>query len=107
MSYALRRVSVAAFGAVAEAAQAAGKQTGRRGVASSARRNGGAEKPFWSEGTQEGPQPGYLFGESPPPPGQARKWESWELPWCVGSARTARHEPPPSPPLTRTRNQTP
>lgn len=24
---------------------------------------------------------GYLFGETPPPPGQKRKLESWEAPW--------------------------
>lgn len=40
----------------------------------------------------EGPKGGYfgaghhepggnIFGESPPPPGQSRKWESWEAPW--------------------------
>lgn len=33
---------------------------------------------FWSEGTQTGPN-GYLFGETPPPPGHSRKWESWEF----------------------------
>lgn len=42
---------------------------------------------FWSEGTQTG-RNGYLFGETPPPPGQARKWESWELPW-YGTLGTA------------------
>lgn len=35
---------------------------------------------FWSEGTQVGIN-GFLFGELPPPPGQSRKWEYWELPW--------------------------
>lgn len=34
---------------------------------------------FWSQGKQE-VLPGKLFGETPPPPGQSRKWESWELP---------------------------
>jgi hypothetical protein len=33
---------------------------------------------FWSEGTQSG-RNGYPFGESPPPAGEARKWESWEF----------------------------
>lgn len=33
---------------------------------------------FWSEGTQSG-RNGYLFGETPPPPGHKRKWESWEF----------------------------
>ena len=39
---------------------------------------------FWSEGTQE-KVPGNLFSESPTPPGQSRKWESWELPWYAAS----------------------
>lgn len=34
---------------------------------------------FWSEGTQTG-RNGYLFGETPPPNGHGRKWESWEMP---------------------------
>ena len=34
---------------------------------------------FWSEGTKK-PE-GLIFGETPPPPGQTRKWESWEAPW--------------------------
>ncbi|KAK9836355.1 hypothetical protein WJX81_008229 [Elliptochloris bilobata] len=34
---------------------------------------------FWSEGKHE--PSGYLFGETPPPPGQKRRWESWEGPW--------------------------
>lgn len=27
---------------------------------------------------------GYLFGEKPPPPGQKRKREDWELIWYIG-----------------------
>lgn len=56
-------------------------------VGTSALRNlrpkaGGHKGPgFFSEGTNE--PTGYLFGETPPPPGQKRKWESWEAPWCV------------------------
>lgn len=46
-----------------------------------AQRRGGKKVSFWSEGTKE-PE-GYLFNETPPPPGQKRKWEGWELPWCV------------------------
>uniref|UniRef100_A0A7S3XDV1 Complex I-ESSS n=1 Tax=Picocystis salinarum TaxID=88271 RepID=A0A7S3XDV1_9CHLO len=38
---------------------------------------------FWSQGKQE-VLPGKLFGETPPPPGQSRKWESWELPYYTG-----------------------
>lgn len=45
------------------------------------RRMGGASEPFFSEGKQTGVN-GNLFNETPPPPGQSRKWESWEAPWC-------------------------
>lgn len=38
---------------------------------------------FWAEGTQTG-RNGYIFGETPPPPGQKRKWESWELIFYTG-----------------------
>eukprot|EP00879_Flechtneria_rotunda_P000762 GHRR01000883.1.p1 GENE.GHRR01000883.1~~GHRR01000883.1.p1 ORF type:complete len:155 (+),score=49.44 GHRR01000883.1:159-623(+) len=38
---------------------------------------------FWAEGTQTG-RNGYIFGETPPPPGQKRKWESWELVFYTG-----------------------
>jgi hypothetical protein len=34
---------------------------------------------FWSDGTQEKVD-GYLFNETPPPPGQSRRLESWEIP---------------------------
>lgn len=51
-------------------------------------RGGGWPGGFWSEGTQTG-RNGYLFGESPPPPGQNRKWETWELPWYLGWAASA------------------
>lgn len=42
-------------------------------------RKGGHKEKFWSQGTNE--PGGLLFGETPPPPGQSRKWESWEMPW--------------------------
>lgn len=38
---------------------------------------------FWSEGTQTGLN-GFLFGELPPPAGQARKLLWWEPWWYVG-----------------------
>mmetsp|Transcript_6857 Transcript_6857/g.12578 ORF Transcript_6857/g.12578 Transcript_6857/m.12578 type:complete len:149 (+) Transcript_6857:277-723(+) len=41
---------------------------------------GGPPGGFWSEGTKAKPD-GLLFGETPPPPGMKRKWESWEAPW--------------------------
>ena len=37
---------------------------------------------FWSDGSQKQVD-GVLFGETPPPPGQSRRWESWELPVYV------------------------
>ena len=43
-------------------------------------RGGGPKGSFFDDGKQVG-RNGYLFGESPPPPGQSRKMESWELPW--------------------------
>lgn len=38
---------------------------------------------FWADGTQTG-RNGYLFGETPPPAGQKRKWESWEFIFYTG-----------------------
>ncbi|KAB2006766.1 hypothetical protein ERO13_D11G330900v2 [Gossypium hirsutum] len=38
-------------------------------------------------GHQERPN-GYLFNRTPPPPGQSRKWEDWELPCYVTSFLT-------------------
>ena len=58
------------------AARRAGAQLrtiARRSYASSS-------EPFWSEGKQTG-QNGLLFNESPPPAGQSRVMETWELPW--------------------------
>jgi hypothetical protein len=34
---------------------------------------------FWSDGTQAKVD-GYIFNETPPPPGQQRRLESWEIP---------------------------
>ena len=45
---------------------------------------------WFSEGTQTG-RNGYLFGETPPPPGQRRQWELWEAPWCVALASLHAH----------------
>ncbi|KAE9455950.1 hypothetical protein C3L33_12151, partial [Rhododendron williamsianum] len=38
-------------------------------------------------GHQDRPN-GYLFNRPPPPPGQARKWEDWELPCYLTSFLT-------------------
>ncbi|EFN55973.1 hypothetical protein CHLNCDRAFT_145304 [Chlorella variabilis] len=42
-------------------------------------RGSGGGGSFFAEGKSE--PGGNLFGETPPPPGQSRKWESWEGPW--------------------------
>jgi hypothetical protein len=44
-------------------------------------RGGAGNGSFFGEGKHE--PGGNLFGETPPPAGQARKWESWEGPWCA------------------------
>ena len=43
-------------------------------------RSGHSEGGYFDKGAQEGKN-GILFGETPPPPGRKRKWESWEAPW--------------------------
>lgn len=42
-------------------------------------RGGGSKESFFAEGKNN--PGGYLFNETPTPPGQSRKWESWEAPW--------------------------
>jgi hypothetical protein len=42
---------------------------------------------WFAPGTQEGPN-GVLFGETPPPPGQKRKWEDWEAPYYITGVLT-------------------
>eukprot|EP00898_Chlorokybus_atmophyticus_P008585 jgi/Chlat1/8728/Chrsp9S08557 len=56
----------------------------RAGARASQRLRGGAGPPggWWGPGTQSG-RNGNLFGETPLPPGVARKWEDWELPWYL------------------------
>ncbi|KAL2464693.1 hypothetical protein Fot_52769 [Forsythia ovata] len=52
-------------------------------------RGGGGHGPSrWaSPGHEESPK-GYLFSRTPPPPGQSRKWEDWELPCYITSFLT-------------------
>jgi len=58
--------------------------TAARGVQRQQARRMGAGPPggYWADGQQpEGHRNGNLFGETPPPPGQSRIWEDWEIPW--------------------------
>lgn len=41
-----------------------------------------SEGSFFGEGARSDKN-GLIFGETPPPPGTKRKWESWEAPWYV------------------------
>ncbi|CAM6101003.1 unnamed protein product [Calypogeia fissa] len=59
----------------------------RRVVQRQPRRGGDSGGSWWGPGTQERPS-GYLFGETPPPPGQKRKWEDWEFPYYFTSVAT-------------------
>eukprot|EP00887_Chlorella_sp_A99_P007846 scaffold20.g7846.t1 len=54
---------------------------GRLGVVRRALRlrGGGGSQKWFNEGVHE--PTGNLFGETPPPPGTKRVWESWEAPW--------------------------
>ncbi|KAK9157492.1 hypothetical protein Scep_004066 [Stephania cephalantha] len=57
----------------------------RSRLTSSLRTRGGSGEGVsrWrSDGHQDRPN-GYLFNRTPPPPGQSRKWEDWELPCYV------------------------
>ncbi len=62
------------------AAHAAPSTSGQALSVQKRRMGGGPPGGFWSEGTQAKPT-GLLFGETPPAPGQSRKWESWEGVW--------------------------
>ncbi|KDP37359.1 hypothetical protein JCGZ_06813 [Jatropha curcas] len=62
----------------------------RQRLASSLRTRGGgaAGTSRWtSPGHEERPK-GYLFNRTPPPAGQSRKWEDWELPCYITSFLT-------------------
>ncbi|KAG0459392.1 hypothetical protein HPP92_022520 [Vanilla planifolia] len=53
------------------------------------RRSGGGEGSgrWTTPGHEERPK-GYLFNRTPPPPGESRKWEDWELPCYITSFLT-------------------
>ncbi|XP_062117624.1 uncharacterized protein LOC133831374 [Humulus lupulus] len=62
----------------------------RQRIVSALRTRGGAAagpSRWTSPGHEERPK-GYLFNRPPPPPGQPRKWEDWELPCYVTSFLT-------------------
>ncbi|KAL0404955.1 UNVERIFIED_CONTAM: hypothetical protein Sradi_2136300 [Sesamum radiatum] len=52
-------------------------------------RGGGGDGPsrWTSPGHEERPK-GFAFNRTPPPPGESRKWEDWELPCYVTSFLT-------------------
>ncbi|CAI0438160.1 unnamed protein product [Linum tenue] len=50
-------------------------------------RGGGGASGWTTPGHEERPK-GYLFNRTPPPPGQSRKWEDWELPCYLTSFLT-------------------
>lgn len=58
-----------------------------RGAQRTSMRSFGAGPPggYFAEGVQTG-RNGYLFGETPPAPGQRRIWEDWEAPWYTAMA---------------------
>lgn len=58
-----------------------------RGAQRASVRSYGAGPPggYFAEGTQTG-RNGFLFGETPPAPGQRRVWEDWEAPWYASLA---------------------
>ncbi|KAG1327258.1 hypothetical protein COCNU_01G011920 [Cocos nucifera] len=70
-------------------ASAAGMLRGRMRAALRTRGGDGGEGAgrWTSPGTQERPN-GYPFNRTPPPPGESRKWEDWELPCYITSFLT-------------------
>lgn len=52
-------------------------------------RGGGGSGPSrWTSPGHEDQPKGFAFSRTPPPPGQSRKWEDWELPCYVTSFLT-------------------
>ncbi|CAO2207207.1 unnamed protein product [Urochloa humidicola] len=73
---------------ISTAAAAAGGMLRTR-LRSAARVRGGGEGAgrWTAPGHEERPK-GYLFNRPPPPPGESRKWEDWELPCYITSFLT-------------------
>mmetsp|Transcript_34741 Transcript_34741/g.109717 ORF Transcript_34741/g.109717 Transcript_34741/m.109717 type:complete len:103 (-) Transcript_34741:270-578(-) len=58
------------------------KRAGLTAMRTMRARGGGNKGSFWDDGKQVG-RNGYFLNETPPAPGQARKWESWEMPYYL------------------------
>lgn len=71
------------------AAAAAGGMLRSRLRSSLLRRSGSGEGGgrWVTQGHEERPK-GYLFNRPPPPPGESREWEDWELPCYITSFLT-------------------
>ncbi|CAL1385035.1 unnamed protein product [Linum trigynum] len=59
----------------------------RQRLSGSLRTRSGGASGWTTPGHEERPK-GYLFNRTPPPPGQSRKWEDWELPCYLTSFLT-------------------
>ncbi|XP_051148440.1 uncharacterized protein LOC127263457 [Andrographis paniculata] len=56
----------------------------RARLSPSLRTRGGGEGPSrWATQGHEDRPKGFAFSRTPPPPGESRKWEDWELPCYV------------------------
>ncbi|XP_073132278.1 uncharacterized protein [Henckelia pumila] len=52
------------------------------------RGGGGGGPSRWTSPGHEDQPKGYLLNRTPPPPGESRKWEDWELPCYITSFLT-------------------
>ncbi|EPS74450.1 hypothetical protein M569_00309, partial [Genlisea aurea] len=68
---------------------AAAASTLRRRLTPSVRTRGnvGGQSRWTTAGHEEHPK-GFAFNRTPPPPGESRKWEDWELPCYITSFLT-------------------
>ncbi|XP_066352727.1 uncharacterized protein [Miscanthus floridulus] len=74
--------------AISTAAAAAGGMLRARLRSASRVRGGGEGAGRWTTPGHEERPKGYLFNRPPPPPGESRKWEDWELPCYITSFLT-------------------
>lgn len=80
-------LSMAPTRSLAAAAVGMARARARAAVARVRGGHGGGESRWTSDGTQERPN-GYLLNRTPPPTGESRKWEDWELPCYITSFLT-------------------